>query len=159
MKINRIINFFLYLLVLLLSVSCGADNLRKDSAIRFKTKNENGSEVFGPTINIQYVKTEAERSQGLMYKDKISNNEGMFFVFPEDASRSFWMKNTYIPLDMIFISKSGEVRKVLENTVPLSSTPRICEEPVRYVLEVNAGISKRIKAEVGSIVEFLEQKP
>lgn len=63
----------------------------------------------------------------------------MLFVYPDEAPRSFWMKNTYIPLDMIFMGADGRIVKIIESATPRTTTPRPSEKPARFVLELNGG--------------------
>lgn len=92
-----------------------------------------------PEIKCEVAATEGERRLGLMYRKSLASDSGMLFVFPEESERSFWMKNTYIELDIIFIDSSFEVVSVVHRAVPHSQTPRTSEGPARYVLEVRGG--------------------
>lgn len=94
-------------------------------------------------IDMEVADDEYEITTGLMYRSKMEINQGMLFVFPDVQMRSFWMKNTKIPLDIIFISEDQRIVTIQKNTVPynLSSIPS--SEEAKYVLEVNAGFSDR----------------
>nr|WP_279614826.1 DUF192 domain-containing protein [Sphingomicrobium astaxanthinifaciens] len=81
---------------------------------------------------------EAQR-QGLMYRDSLAPDRGMLFVYDTPATQSFWMRNTYIPLDIIFVRADGTIARIAENTVPLSETPIGSLEPVTMVLEIAGG--------------------
>ena len=76
-----------------------------------------------------------------MYRKKMAANRGMLFIFPYEEEHSFWMKNTFLALDMIFLDKNGEVKKIIKNVPPLTKKARESEFPVKYVLELNAGQS------------------
>lgn len=91
------------------------------------------------------------RSQirGLMYRKSMPADQGMLFVFPDVAERSFWMKNTYIPLDMLFIDASGKIINIHENAVPEDLTPIYSSGPAKYVLEINGGESKKLGIRAG----------
>lgn len=121
------------------SVSCESQDLRRDIDISFVSPNGLVSEVF----HSQIAKTENERSRGLMYRRTMKDNEGMLFIFQGMEERSFWMKNTYIPLDMIFIDDTGVVKTILENVPPLTSTARKSKVPVKYVFEVKGGKARK----------------
>ena len=82
-----------------------------------------------------------ERARGLMYRRAMEKQEGMLFDFGEEGPASFWMENTYIPLDMLFIKADGTVESIAERTTPLSRTGVPSKGPVRYVLEINGGLS------------------
>lgn len=86
-------------------------------------------------------------------------SEGMIFVYPAPVNQSFWMKNTYIPLDMIFVGQNWKVAGVLQN-VPISNTePRSVDKDFMYVIELNAGSAKKGGIVAGSKVEFDGEAP
>ncbi len=92
---------------------------------------------------------EAERNRGLMFQDTLPRSSGMLFVYPEPSDTiGFWMKNTLIPLDMIFLDDTGTVRKVHSNAVPHDENPIFGGDDIIAVLEINGGM-----AEVMGIVE------
>lgn len=98
----------------------------------------------GPvTITVEVASTPDTRQRGLMFRERLAPSAGMLFVFDEEAVQSFWMKNTRIPLDMLFIGGDGRVRGCVERAEPYTETPRSVPAPVRYVLEVNAGFCAR----------------
>ena len=86
----------------------------------------------------------AERSQGLMHVESMPQSAGMLFIYERPQAARFWMKNTLIPLDMIFMDRTGTVTKVHENAVPLSERLINGGRDVQYVLEVNGGVSARL---------------
>ena len=88
---------------------------------------------------VEVVSTPAERARGLMYRKSLEPNHGMLFIFPEQAIQSFWMRNTYIALDMFFIDQNGVVVGVLENVPVLNDEKRTVGVPSLYVLELVAG--------------------
>jgi uncharacterized membrane protein (UPF0127 family) len=85
---------------------------------------------------------------GLMYRRELAPDAGMLFDFHDDASLSFWMKNTYLPLDILFIRLDGTISSIAPSAAPLSTTPIRSAEPVRAVLEINGG--KAIELRIGS---------
>jgi uncharacterized membrane protein (UPF0127 family) len=85
-----------------------------------------------------------ERARGLMFRRDMPANEGMLFDFGEEEPASFWMKNTYIPLDMLFIKADGTVESIAERTTPLSEKTVHSRGPVRFVLEINGGLSDEL---------------
>jgi uncharacterized membrane protein (UPF0127 family) len=99
------------------------------------------------------VTPEAQRV-GLMYRSSLADGTGMLFVFPDETDHHFWMKNTLIPLDMIFIATSGRVVGVHANAVPLSTAPLSVGQPSRYVLEVPGGWAARRGVAPGDRVEL-----
>lgn len=88
---------------------------------------------------LELALTAEEQSRGLMFRRHMEPDWGMIFIYPGDRPLSFWMKNTLISLDMIFIHSSGEVMGVVEGAEPLTLTPRTVNRPARYVLELKAG--------------------
>ena len=94
-------------------------------------------------LNIYVATTAGQRSRGLMYVTRLEEFEGMYFPWPEPAQITMWMKNTYIPLDMLFIRENGRVAGIAANTKPLSLERIAPPEPVVGVLEVNAGFAAR----------------
>lgn len=87
--------------------------------------------------------------RGLMFRTHMPRDQGMLFDFGVERPVSMWMKNTYIPLDMLFIQDDGTIRTIVENTYPESLTPISSDGPVRYVLELNAGSVNRTGVVVG----------
>ena len=85
-----------------------------------------------------------EKARGLMYVRNMPEQSGMLFVYTESDQRSMWMKNTYIPLDIIFIKNSETISSIARNTEPLSLKNIRSTEPVNYVLEINAGMTKKM---------------
>ena len=99
------------------------------------------------------------QARGLMHRRNLVPDWGMLFVFPGDRPRSFWMRNTLISLDMVFIRGDGVIDSFQENTEPLTETPRPSEGPARYVLELNAGDVARLGLSAGDRVEFVNLVP
>jgi len=91
------------------------------------------------SVDLEVASTPAAMERGLMYRTSLPESSGMLFVFPEDADHSFWMKNTLIPLDMLFIKADGTIVRIAANTKPLSEDPVPSYEPVRAVLEIAGG--------------------
>lgn len=118
---------------------------------------ENNKVCFNNScFNVEIAKTEAERAQGLMYQDYLAEYNGMLFIFQEEGIYSVWMKNTQIPLDIVWINKNKEVVYIKENAQPCAEqcpymTP---DKPAMYVLEINSGLSKSTGINVGKILEF-----
>jgi len=101
---------------------------------------KNGVHVFA----VEIAATPEQQAKGLMFRRELPEGQGMLFDFGHDQPTSFWMKNTYIPLDMIFIRGDGRIARIAENTVPLSETLVPSGGPVRAVLEVIGGTAKRL---------------
>lgn len=115
----------------------------------------------GPArFTVEIADTPAERERGLMYRQTLAEDAGMLFLFEDEVRRSFWMKNTYLPLDMIFIQASGRIAAIVENTTPLSLEPVSPKVNAKAVLELNGGTAARRGIAVGARVHYpaLEQQ-
>jgi uncharacterized membrane protein (UPF0127 family) len=106
------------------------------------------------TFHVELARTEPEREKGLMFRDHLAQDAGMLFLFEASSVQTFWMKNTLIPLDMIFIAPDLSVVGVVANAQPLTLTPRGVGEPSQYVLEINGGLSAHLDIRAGSRVDF-----
>jgi hypothetical protein len=93
-------------------------------------------------FSVEVADDAAERARGLMFRDDMPAGAGMLFVYPEAGPVSFWMKNTLIPLDMVFADAAGRVVHVHENAVPLDETPIPGRGTVQFVLEINGGLAR-----------------
>ncbi len=103
-------------------------------------------------VPVELALTREQLGRGLMWRDDLASDAGMLFVFADDVARSFWMKNTPLPLDIVFIDAASKVVNVAENTTPFSTAPIRSTAPARYVLEVNAGFARRNGIVAGSKV-------
>ena len=108
------------------------------------------------TFNVEVASTLEERRNGLMYRKKLLNKEGMLFIFPHEKIIQLWMKNTYIPLDVIFISENKVIVDIKKNMEKLSETIVKSKVKSRYALEFNAGLINKLDIEIGDKVLFNE---
>lgn len=108
------------------------------------------------TFNVEVAKTIEERRIGLMYRKKLLNNEGMLFIFPREKIIQLWMKNTYIPLDVIFISENKVIVDIKKNMEKLSETIVKSKVKSKYALEFNAGLINKLNIKIGDKVLFNE---
>lgn len=106
---------------------------------------ELGDRVF----QVELVDTPASRAQGLMFREEMPDSQGMLFDFRTDRPVSFWMKNTLIPLDMIFTDRRGVIVHIHRNAIPHDETPIRSGRPIRAVLEINAGLAQFLGIRVG----------
>jgi uncharacterized protein len=104
-------------------------------------------------FEVELALNDAERARGLMYREKLGPYDGMLFDFYQDAPVSFWMKNTLIPLDMVFIAGDGTIKHVHANAVPLSTEAIPSQFPVRAVLEINGGSARLLGIKPGDKVK------
>jgi uncharacterized membrane protein (UPF0127 family) len=107
------------------------------------------------SIVIEVAETPEEIEKGLMYRNMLEANQGMLFLFNIEGQQSFWMKNTAIPLDIIFIDNNYQIVHIAKHTIPYSKDPILSMKPARYVLEVNAGFSDKHAIEESHIVHFI----
>jgi uncharacterized protein len=105
-------------------------------------------------FSVEIADTEAAREKGLMFRKKLPEGEGMLFDFHHEQDVSFWMKNTYIPLDMIFIQGNGRILRIAENTEPLSTQIIPSGGPVLAVLEVIGGTAHDLGIAPGDRVAY-----
>ena len=109
------------------------------------------------SLDIEIAETDYEIQTGLMYREVMEQHQGMLFIFPDVAYHSFYMKNTLIPLDLIFIDDQLRVVTIKPNAQPLDETGIPSEVPVQYVLEVNAGLSAVWGVETGDKIVYNKQ--
>ena len=105
-------------------------------------------------VVVEIARTERERNRGLMYRDKLESGRGMLFLFEEAAPLSFWMRNTYIPLDMIFLGADRRVVGIVERAEPLTDDPRGVPGRSQFVVEVPGGWAAAHRIAPGTPVDF-----
>lgn len=103
-------------------------------------------------FHVEVADDPEEQSKGLMFREKMAMSAGMLFVFPQEKHATFWMKNTLLPLDMIFADAEGRVTRVHSAAVPLDETMIDGGEGVRFVLEINAGLAAPMGIEPGAVL-------
>lgn len=101
-------------------------------------------------FGVEVADDPAERARGLMHRESLPASRGMLFVYDRPQRMSFWMRNTLIPLDIIFLDSSGRVIRVHENARPRDETPIPSGGIARYVLEINGGFARRLGIDVGT---------
>jgi uncharacterized protein len=104
-------------------------------------------------FNVELADTAEKRAVGLMHRPSMPTESGMLFDFKTDAPVAMWMRNTRIPLDMLFITRDGRIANIAERTVPYSETTIPSKGPVRAVLELNGGTAARLKIRPGDRVD------
>lgn len=105
-------------------------------------------------IDIEIADNDYERMRGLMFRHSLPRRAGMLFIFERPEPRSFWMRNTYIPLDIIFADEKGRITAIHKKTEPLSYEPIRSNSGVKYVVEVNAGFCDQYGIRVGDWIRF-----
>lgn len=114
---------------------------QKEGELTFNSAENN----FISKIDIEIADDEESRATGLMFRDKMDQSEGMLFVFPNEELQSFWMKNTILPLDIIFVNSKMEIVKIQKNAEPYSKESLPSVKPAQYVVEVNAGYCDKLR--------------
>ena len=107
-----------------------------------------------PRLEVELMLTQEHHQRGLMYRKALADDKGMLFAWNQPTVQTFWMHNTCIPLDMLFIDREGFVAGIVENAPTLNDEGRSIACPVTYVLEVNAGWSRKHGVVAGQQVRF-----
>jgi uncharacterized membrane protein (UPF0127 family) len=111
--------------------------------------------INGNSIKAEIARTESEQARGLMYRQNLDTNSGMLFIYEDEAQRTFWMKNTYVPLDIIFIDKDKKVVSISSNTKPNQTDELYYSKgKSQYVLELNSGKAEELKLKPGNEITF-----
>jgi uncharacterized protein len=141
--------------ILLFSTGCGAGCSHTPASRVSEPEVILRAQAGEVRVKVELARTEPERQKGLMYRQSLESGRGMLFLFEQPAPLKFWMKNTYIPLDMIFISEQKKVIGVEENAEPLTLNPRGPDVDSQYVLEVPGGWARAHGIGPGVEVRFV----
>jgi uncharacterized membrane protein (UPF0127 family) len=112
------------------------------------------SDTLVMQLDVEFAESDYETQTGLMYRSSMENKQGMLFIFPDVAMHSFYMKNTAFPLDIIFIDENLKIASFQENAEPFNQNGLSSQVPVKYVLEVNAGLAADWLLEIGDRISF-----
>ena len=139
--------FFSVLLVIAIGIMLTNFNNKKEARVCFQDH----------CFDVELAISAEEKRKGLMYMERLDPDKGMLFIYREEKEHSFWMKNVLIPLDIIWINGESEVVFISENTQPCKES--FCQsinpgKNAKYVLEINAGLSKKIGLAVGDRIDF-----
>jgi uncharacterized membrane protein (UPF0127 family) len=137
--------------IALLALQCASRTPEARPAARVVVETRAGARH---AVTVELARTEAERERGLMFRRELAPDAGMLFLFDEPAVHEFWMKNTLIPLDMIFIAEDGRIAGIVARAVPGDLSPRTAGGPSRYVLEVAGGWADAHGVAPGDRVRF-----
>ncbi len=158
---NKIIAFVISGIIFLNVSSCKEDKKTtvKPVVISFKKEGElsllkASSDSIVATFDIEIADDEYQTQTGLMYRNNMKDNEGMLFIFPDSRQRSFYMKNTRIPLDIIYIDENRKIVSFQKNAKPFDETSLPSNALAKYVLELNAGLSDKLNLEVGDKIDY-----
>ncbi len=163
--LRRLANVCLVVLVASIVLSACEDEPKKaisTEPITFTKEGEleiyrGGSDTLLTQLNIEIAESDYEIQTGLMYREKMETNQAMLFIFPDVAYHSFYMKNTLIPLDIIFVDEGLNIVNIKQNASPLDESGIPSGMPVQYVLEVNAGLTESWGVELGDRIVFTRQ--
>lgn len=106
----------------------------------------------------EVANTPEKRSLGLMYRKDIPDDYGMFFVFPQKKVVTMWMKNTYIPLEMLFLDENGKIIHIIKDAKPLDETLLSSEKPCSFVVEVKKGFCEKNNVQIGQVIARLYEE-
>ncbi len=109
------------------------------------------------TFQVEIADTAAKRTLGLMNRENLPEDQGMLFIFEDESEKSFWMKNTLIPLDMIFVDSNLKIVKIQKNAQPcktITCTTYPSERPAKYVVEIGGGLSEKLGIEEGQTIKI-----
>lgn len=147
---NRFVQYVLMITMVLAVGACKPDK-SVDSLIYTELEIEK-SDYVTISFLVEIADTEQSRAQGLMNRTDMPKGHGMLFVFPNSQFRSFWMKNTLIPLDIIYIDEKGVIGHIHHHAIPHDLTGIPSQIPAMYVLEINGGVASERGITVGDNV-------
>lgn len=153
-----------YLILGLSLVSCKNEDASKETPMAVSFTVEGKAELFKhdtdslfARFDVEFAKSEYETQTGLMYRSSMAPERGMLFIFNNEQPRYFYMKNTQIPLDIIYLSANKEVVSFVKNTEPFNEETLPSNEPAMYVLELNAGLIDQLNIDIGDRLEYQNQ--
>ena len=114
----------------------------------------NTSDSLKTNFDIEFAETDYETQTGLMYRKGMKNNQGMLFIFPDEAIHSFYMKNTEFSLDIIYIKEDMTIASMQENAQPFNESGLSSMAPIKYVLEINGGLAEELGISIGDRISF-----
>ena len=127
---------------------------KKEGELEFLRKNQKEPVR---KIDVELAENRDEILQGLMYRRSMDDSKGMLFIFEQEEPQSFWMKNTVIPLDIIYVNSKMEIVKIFKNTVPFSEKSLPSEKPATYVVEVIGGYTDKYGIREGDLISFVKK--
>ncbi|MCI5065935.1 DUF192 domain-containing protein [bacterium] len=146
----------LFILLLGVGVYSYAEYREKQSLLKVTFHHEESS---SPPFFLEIANTPSQRSKGLMYRKHLAPDRGMLFIFPEEKQQSFWMKNTFISLDMIFVSPDQQVVGIVHSAPPLTEDRQTVPAKSTHVIELPAGTAKTHQITKNTRVKFHTPTP
>jgi hypothetical protein len=160
-NLNKLFIILAFSPILLLSFGCKEDPKTVVAPIHIEFKKEgslqfykSGTDSIIATFDIELAEDEYETQTGLMHRGSMENNQAMLFIFQNVQMRSFYMKNTLIPLDIIYLDESKKVVSIQKNAKPMNESSLPSKVPVKYVLEINGGLSDQLHIVEGDRISF-----
>ena len=136
--------------------ACGKDGSEADSAATIPLTITTADRTYA--FNVEVARSDAEQEQGLMFRTSLPEKGGMLFPFAKPKLASFWMKNTLIPLDMIFVRADGSIDRIAENVIPESLEPVVSGGEVAAVLELAGGTAAKLDLDESAKVTWRDKK-
>ena len=145
--------------MIFVAFSCKKDPKKVVAPIKIEFKKEAELQLFRSdsliaSFDIEIADDEFERQTGLMNRHTMDNKHGMLFIFDKEDYRYFYMKNTYIPLDLIYLDKEGKIVSFQLNAQPLDESSLPSNIPAQYVLEINAGLAESFGLQVNDRMAY-----
>jgi uncharacterized membrane protein (UPF0127 family) len=145
--------FLRHLRVIVVGALLGAAGLATAASVAFEQSPLTVDAADGQfEFLVELAVSPAQRSQGLMFRESLAEDRGMLFDFGRPQRATMWMRNTYVPLDMLFIDADGQITQIAANTQPLSDAVIASRDPVRAVLELRGGVSAKLGIKAGDRV-------
>ncbi len=132
--------------------ACDAHQVLIVSSKEYSQNNKSAALNNAQVFSVEIADTAQKQAIGLMHRESMARSHGMLFLFGRPKPTSFWMKNTLIPLDMLFLNQEGVITKIHENAIPLDTTPIFGGNSVYAVLEVNGGLSRELGISEGDVI-------
>ncbi len=157
MKFSTIVTILIVLIVIIISIfylaahSRDQSNVKDDNYTRVDFLHTGGT---SDTVYVEVADTMQSQEQGLMYRTSMDQDKGMLFVFNQQMIESFWMKNTLIPLDMVFVSGDLTIVDINHNATPNSEVAFTSRAPCKYVVEVNGGYCDEHNVTIGDAIKI-----
>jgi len=140
------INFFIFLFLLFNTFNISYSSDLKSGIVEIKEKNV----VF----KVEIAETQEKRMEGLMFRTELDEDKGMLFIFPYPDLVNIWMKNTFLSLDIIFISEDNIIVDIVKEALPLSEKIYTSKLVTKYILEINSGLIKKLDINIGDKVSI-----
>ncbi|HCM15389.1 MAG: DUF192 domain-containing protein [Candidatus Cloacimonadales bacterium] len=147
---NRILVSFGLLISILFACGCPKAPMEEKDNSGYSFRKDGTLQIHSATgilkaeFDIEIVESQSELAQGLKYRESMAETQGMLFIFEQIDYHSFWMQDTYLSLDMIFIDHYNKIINIAKNTTPFSEDPIFPEKPNQYVLELLAGTTDKL---------------